>query len=81
MIEHKETMAISCLTTKSRQTVPNVDANAFHINDREELHLQYVACAFSVHKVYVINVAEDEQCNFRECSTRWIEFTSRSSRR
>ena len=64
MIEHKETMAISCVTTRSRQAMPGADANAFHINDREELHLQYVACAFSVHKVYVINVAEDEQCNF-----------------
>ena len=34
----------------------------FQINHQEELHLQYVACAFSIHKVYIISVSEDEQC-------------------
>lgn len=39
-----------------------VDPTMFHINNQEELHIQYVACAFSIHKVYIINVEEDEQC-------------------
>ena len=43
-----------------------IDPNIFHINNEEELHLQHVACAFSVHKAYVIDVAEDEQCKIRQ---------------
>ncbi|CAF3770365.1 unnamed protein product [Rotaria sp. Silwood1] len=60
MIEHKETIAISCFTKKITKTISN--PNVFHINNQEELYLQYVACAFSVHKVYIIDIAEDEQC-------------------
>ncbi|CAF1107116.1 unnamed protein product [Rotaria sp. Silwood1] len=59
MIEHKETIAISCFTKKITKTISN--PNVFHINNQEELYLQYVACAFSVHKVYIIDIAEDEQ--------------------
>ena len=43
-----------------------IDSDIFHINNEEELHLQYVACAFSVHKVYIIDIAEDEQCKIRQ---------------
>ncbi|CAF0891418.1 unnamed protein product [Rotaria sordida] len=59
MIEHKETIAISCFTKKIAKKIS--DPNVFHINNQEELYLQYVACAFSIHKVYIIDVAEDEQ--------------------
>ncbi|CAF4146574.1 unnamed protein product, partial [Adineta steineri] len=58
MIEHKETIAISCFTKKLTKTIS--DPNVFHINNQQELYLQYVACAFSTHKVYIIDVAEDE---------------------
>ncbi|CAF4347630.1 unnamed protein product, partial [Rotaria sp. Silwood2] len=59
MIEHKETIAISCFTKKITKTIS--DPSVFHINNQEELYLQYVACSFSIHKVYIIDVAEDEQ--------------------
>ncbi|CAF2131488.1 unnamed protein product [Rotaria magnacalcarata] len=59
MIEHKETIAISCFTKKIKKM--NSDPSVFHINNQEELYIQYVACAFSIHKVYIIDVAEDEQ--------------------
>ncbi|CAF4392291.1 unnamed protein product, partial [Adineta steineri] len=53
-----ETIAISCFTKKLTKTIS--DPNVFHINNQQELYLQYVACAFSTHKVYIIDVAEDE---------------------
>jgi hypothetical protein len=77
MIEQKETLAISCLTKKITKPISGTkfkfrttiicffvftDPNIFHINNQEELHLQYVACAFSIHKVYIIDITEDEQC-------------------
>ncbi|CAF1182526.1 unnamed protein product [Rotaria sordida] len=49
MIEHKETTAISCFTKKITKKIS------------EKLYLQYVACAFSIHKVYIIDIAKDEQ--------------------
>ena len=78
MVEHKETMAISCLTRKinkpaSSQSkyynstlMENIpcfsDQNAFQINHQQEMRIEFVACAFSIHKIYLINVTEDEQC-------------------
>ncbi|CAF1383861.1 unnamed protein product [Rotaria sp. Silwood1] len=37
MIEHKETIAISCFTKKLTKQIS--DSNVFHINNQEELHL------------------------------------------
>jgi hypothetical protein len=42
--------------------VEHLEVNSVHSQQRNERHLQYVACAFSIHKVYIINVVEDEQC-------------------
>jgi hypothetical protein len=79
MIEHKETIAISCFTKKLTKRISGMcikqylyrflfllDSSVFHINNQEELHLQYIACAFSIHKVYIIDVAEDEQCKMNK---------------
>lgn len=62
MIEHKETMAISCSTRKLRKKNFPPNKNVFQINDQEELKLECVACAFSVHKIFLINIDEDELC-------------------
>ncbi|CAF0888053.1 unnamed protein product [Adineta ricciae] len=59
MIEHKETFALSCFTKKATKSIS--DPGVFHINNQQELYLQYVACAFSIHKVYIIDITEDEQ--------------------
>jgi len=44
----------------------SLDSNVFHINNQEELYLEYIACAFSIHKVYLIKISEDEQCKKNE---------------
>jgi hypothetical protein len=85
MIEHKETIAISCFTKKITKPISgikfkfskkietfhflvSIDPNVFHINNQEELYLQYVACAFSIHKIYIIDISEDEQCKIPNIS-------------
>jgi len=87
MIEHKETIAISCFTKKITKPiigiefklkekknfcfffVASIDSNVFHINNQEELYLQYIACAFSIHKIYIIDITEDEQCKIEKFFT------------
>jgi hypothetical protein len=85
MIEHKETIAISCFTKKITKPIigiefklkekknfvffASIDSNVFHINNQEELYLQYIACAFSIHKIYIIDITEDEQCKIEKFFT------------
>ncbi|CAF1126197.1 unnamed protein product, partial [Didymodactylos carnosus] len=58
LIETKTTFSIACLTKTHR--ILNNTSN-FCINQENELKLYYVACAWSIHKIYIISIEQDEQ--------------------